>query len=62
MGLVLDILLGALALVVLADLVTGLPKGRLRLLSGDKSANPAIFWGYVAVETVLVILVASLWL
>jgi hypothetical protein len=62
MGLALDILLSALALVVLADLVTGLPKGRLRLLNGDKNANPATFWGYVGVEAVLVALVASLWL
>jgi hypothetical protein len=62
MGLALNILLSALALIVLADLATGLPKGRLRLLSGDKGTNPTIFWGNVGIEAILVALVASLWL
>jgi hypothetical protein len=62
MGLALDILLSGLAFLVLVDLVTGLARGRLRLLDGDKRASPAKFWGYAGVEAVLVVFVASLWL
>jgi hypothetical protein len=62
MALALDILLSALALAVLADLVTGLVRGQLRLLDGDRNASPTLFWTYAGVEAVLVVLVASLWI
>ena len=61
MLLTLHILLSALALFVLVDLVTGLSKGRLRLLDGDRQVSPTLFWMYIGVESALVVLVASLW-
>lgn len=57
MDLALDLLLSAIAVLVLIDLIFGLATGRLRLLSGDRSASPTAFWFYVFVEAVLVLLV-----
>ena len=62
MALALDILLSGLVLLVLADLVTGLATGRMRLLGGNIKASPGMFWGYAGVEAILVIFVGSLWL
>ena len=58
----LNLLISALALVVLADLIFGLARGRLRLLNADRTASPTTFWIYIAVEAALVLLVATLWL
>lgn len=58
MGFALNLLLSALAFVVLLDLLFGLAQGRLRLLNGDRTADNATFWFYVFVEVTLVIFVA----
>lgn len=62
MAFALNLLLSALAFVVLLDLAFGMAKGRLRLLNGDRTADKPTFWFYVFVEAALVIFVASLWL
>ena len=62
MALALDVFLTAIALLVLADLVSGMARGRLLLLNGDRTVNRTTFWVYAGVEAILVALVASFWI
>jgi hypothetical protein len=61
MAFALDVFLTAIALLVLADLVSGMARGRLLLLDGDRTVNRTTFWVCAGVEAILVALVASFW-
>jgi len=61
MAFALDVFLTAIALLVLADLVSGMARGRLLLLNGDRTVNRTTFWVCAGVEAILVGLVASFW-
>ena len=61
-ALLLDIFIYGLALLAALDLITGVRRGRLRLVSADRSENAITFWCYAALEAGLAYFALSLWL